>query len=69
MARPGIGLETKSTQMKELEANMRRVIVGAVLAVAGSRMVGGPIRHDVETTGHFWGTETVYPTYVGAHSI
>jgi hypothetical protein len=54
--------------MRELEANMRRVIVGAVLAVAGSRMVGGPIRHDVETTGHSWGTETVYPTYVGAHS-
>jgi hypothetical protein len=47
---------------------MRRVIVGAVLAVAGSRKVGGPIRHDVETTGHVWGTETVYPTYVGAHS-
>jgi branched-chain amino acid transport system substrate-binding protein len=36
------------------------------LYIATWTKVGGPIRHDVEKTGHSWRTETAIPTYVGA---
>jgi len=35
------------------------------LFVATWTKVGGPVRHDIEKTGHSWRTEMAVPTYVG----